>query len=35
MVDEWEDQSILTTFITSDIVGILTMDLVYCSWKNN
>jgi hypothetical protein len=30
MVDEWEAQNIFTRSISSDIVGILTMDMVYC-----
>jgi hypothetical protein len=30
MVDEWEAQNIFTRYITSDILGLLTMDSDHC-----
>jgi len=30
MVDEWEVQNILTSYITSDILTLLIMDMVNC-----
>jgi hypothetical protein len=34
MVDEWEAQNIFTRSIASDILGIPTMEMVYCSFKS-